>query len=187
MKKKFKIFIMIIASISLCGCTLPFQSDKYPAWTTNGILESYTLTDGRIVDGWSGSKISDTVKSKWYDFVVNYAEVLKEYDGYKASNGKKLIHASISIKNTSDKAVYLVKDDFVLVWNLDKNERSYTYSLEPYSKDMLSNDISINTTETKIVHVVYEIDENINDTMAIYYYEQYSDGQKGNKYYVYIN
>ena len=187
MKNKFKILVMVLFASTLCGCALPFQSENYPSWTTNGVLESYTLTDGRMVDGWLGTKVGNTVNSKWFDFVVNYAEVKDEYDGYKASDGKKLVHASISITNTSDKAVYLVKDDFVLVWNLDKNERSYTYSLDSYSNDMLSDEVSINAGETKIVHVVYEIDKNILDTMAIYYYEQYSDGQKGNKYYVYIN
>ena len=187
MKNKFKIISVILMSLVLGRYALPFQSDKYPSWTTNGILEAYTLTDGRLVDGWMGAKVGQKINAKWYDLTVNYAEILDEYEGYKASDGKKLVHASITVENTSDKIVYLFDGDFALVCNLQKEERSYTYSMDAYAKDMLSNEMSVNIGETKIIHTVYEIDKDIDDTMAIYYYEQYSDGQKGNKYYVYIN
>ena len=55
-----------------------------------------------------------------------------------------------------------------------------------YTSTMLTNEIAININETKTIDTVYEIDKSIKKPMAIYYYEQYSDGQKGNKYYIYI-
>ena len=39
--------------------------------------------------------------------------------------------------------------------------------------------------ETKTIDLLFEIDTNVEKPMAIYYYEQYGDGQKGNKYYIY--
>ena len=40
--------------------------------------------------------------------------------------------------------------------------------------------------ETNLVQGFSEISKDNKKPMAIYYYEQYSDGQKGNKYYIYI-
>ena len=187
--KRIRLFVLLIIVLLLTGCSYPFQTNRYPSWNTNGILESYTLSDGRVVDGWLGAKVGEVVKAKWYDFVVNYVEIANSYAGYTASDGKTLIHSSITITNTSDKIVYLFDGDFLLMWNLEKNERDYVYSMDPYFSDMLVQDMSINIGESKTIHTVYEVDKKIinKKTMAIYYHEQYSDGQKGNNYYVYIN
>ena len=186
MKNKVKILGLFSLIFLLSGC-LPFQTKNYPAWTTNGLLESYTLTDGRIVDGWMGAQVGDTIKAKWYDFKVNYVEYVNSYDNYTTSNDKILIHFSIYIKNTSDKDIYLFDGDFALIWNLDKEERNYTYSMDAFASDMLTNDMIIRVGQERVIHTVYEIDKSLlKETKAIYYYEQYSDGQRGNKYYIYI-
>ena len=186
MKKITKYFLIVSISLFLSGCALPFQSNNYPAWNTKGILESYTLVDGRVVGGYLGAQVGIKVNAKWYDFTINSVEEIKEYQGYKPANNKKLIHSSITITNTSDKDVYIFDGDFALVWDLDKEERSYTTSIDPLDNNMLKNEMVINVGETKTIDTVYEIDNNIKKPMAIYYYEQYSDGQRGNKYYVYI-
>lgn len=185
---KIKLFSLILVLLLLTGCSLPYQSVKYPGWKTKGVLESYTLSDGRVVDGWVGDKIGSKINAKWYDFTVNYAEIVDYYEGVKAEDGKVLVHASISITNTSDKVVYLFDGDFALVWDLENDERSYAYSMDPYFNNMLTNDEQINVGETKVIHTVYQIDKSVADskTMAIYYHEQYSDGQRGNNYYIYI-
>jgi hypothetical protein len=186
MNNKIKIITLIIFIFTLSGCTLPLQSTKYPAWNTKGILESYTLTDGRVVDGWMGTEIGNKVSAKWYDFTVNSVDFVNDYEGYSASDGNILVHASITITNTSEKTIYLFDGDFALVWDLDKDERSYAYSKEAYTDTMLTNEYAINVGETKTIDTIYEISKNNKKPMAIYYYEQYSDGQKGNKYYIYI-
>lgn len=181
MKKFNKTIILSSSIILLSGCALPFQSDKYPAWTTKGILESYTLSDGRNIDGWMGSNIGDTIKTKWYDFTVNTIEEVKSYKDYKPQDNKKLIHASITITNNIEKNVVITNEDFALVWNLNKNERSYVYPI----KDINDEEITIKVKETKTIDILFELDNNAEKPMALYYYEQYNDGQKGNRYYIY--
>lgn len=187
MTKQIKIGALLLLTLSLCGCVFPFQSKKYPTWSTKGILESYTLSDGRVIDGWSAYQIGDKITAKWYNFTVNSFEKVNEYGGYKKTDKTNLYHANISITNTSDKKVYLFDGDFALLWNLDKTERSYAYSKEAKTDTMLKNEIVIDINETKTIDTLYEVDNNVSKPMAIYYYEQYSDGTKGNKYYVYIN
>lgn len=186
MKRFNKLIILTICLLTLCGCSLPFQSDKYPAWNTKGLLESYMLVDGRIVDGWMGASIKQVIKAKWYEFVVNEVNEINEYNGYKPKDNKKLIQANITITNTSDKDVFLFEDDFALIWDLEKDQRQYITSIEPLNDKMLRNEMVVKVGETINIDTVYEIDKSINKPMAIYYYEQYSDGQKGNKYYIYI-
>ena len=186
MKKLVKILVLTLFVSLASACTLPFQSTKYPAWKTKGILESYTLVDGRVVGGWLGTTINEKVSAKWYDFTVNNIEELSEYEGYSAGEDKKLIHASITITNTSDKEVYLFEDDFALIWDLEKDDRSYISSMTAYTDTMLVNEMVIGIGETKTIDTVYEIDASVKKPMALYYYEQYSDGQRGNKYYIYL-
>ena len=187
MKNNIKIIFLVLFSLILSGCTLPLQTKNYPSWSTKGLLESYTLTDGRIVDGWLGAQINDTIQAKWYEFKVTSVETTKTYNGYNAKKNKVLIHAVINIKNTSDKDVYLFDGDFALIWNLDKEERGYTYSMDAFTNNMLSNEMIVHVGEEKKIDTVYEVDESLlKQTKAIYYYEQYNDGQRGNKYYIYI-
>ena len=187
MKRISKIVLLSLSIIFLSGCSLPFQSASFPTWKTKGVLEYYYLSDGRAVDGWLGTKIGETVNAKWYDFTVNKVEEVNEYAGRKAADNKKLIHATITIKNTSNKDVYLFDEDFSLIWDLDKSERSHVSSLEAYTDNMLSNELVVEQGQSKTIETVYEIDKDVKKPMALYYYEQYSADQKGNKYYVYID
>ena len=181
MKKFNKAILLSTTLVLLSGCALPFQSDKYPAWTTKGVLESYTLSDGTSIDGWMGVNIGDKISTKGYDFTVNTIEEVESYQDYKPAENKIIIHVSITISNTIDKDVKITDEDFALVWNLEKEDRSYVYPV----KDKTEKEINIKTKETKTIDLIFEVDKDAKKPMAIYYYEEYSDGQKGNKYYIY--
>ena len=139
MKKLSKTALLLSALVMLSGCALPFQSEKYPAWTTKGILESYTLSDGTSIDGWMGVNIGEKVSTKWYEFTVNTIEEVDNYQDYKAADGKKLIHSSITITNTIEKDVKITDEEFALVWNLEKEERSYVYPIKDKTENILLN------------------------------------------------
>ena len=187
MKRLLKISVLIVCIVFISSCALPFQSSSYPAWSTKKVLEAYPLVDGRIVGGWMGANIGETINAKWYDFTVNNVEIVDEYEGYKVEDSDShLVHASITIKNTSNKEVYLFDGDFSLVWNLDKEERDYATSIEAYTDTMLKNEMVIGINEEKTIDTVYVIKKSVKKPMAIFYYEQYTDGQKGNKYYIYV-
>lgn len=181
MKKLNKTILLLSTLVLLSGCSLPFQSNKYPAWSTKGILESYTLSDGTSIDGWMGLNIGDKVKTTGYEFTVTTIEEVGSYQDYKPNENKKLIHASITISNIIDKDIYITDEEFALVWNLEKEDRSYVYPL----KDKTEKETVIKVKETKTIDLLFEVDKDANKPMAIYYYEQYNDGQKGNKYYIY--
>ncbi len=185
MKRSSKLLILGIICIILSGCSLPFQSSKYPSWSTKGILEGYTLSNGKIVGGWLGAQIGEKIVANSYTFVVNKIEEIKSYNGYNVQENKKLIHAQIEITNTTDKDIYVYDNDFALVWDLDKEDKNYQYSMDPFTDTMLKNELIIEHGQTKSFDTVYEIDKSIDKPMAIYYFEQIN-GQKGNEYYIYF-
>ena len=180
MKKLNRTILLLSTIVILSGCTLPFQSSKYPAWTTKGVLESYTLSDGTNTDGWMGLNIGDKVSTKWYDFTVNKVEEVDSFQDYKPSENKKLIHASITITNTIEKEISITNEEFALVWNLEKEDRSYVYPV----KEKTDAETVVKVKETKTIDLIFEIDKSVEKPMAIYYFEEYN-GQKGNKYYIY--
>ena len=186
MNKFVKCSLLLLFSLSLFGCALPFQSSEYPAWDTKGLLEYYTLSDGRVIGGWLGTSIGEEIEAKWYKFTVNSVEEVDSYKDYKPGDNNTLYHASITITNTSEKDVYLFDSDFALVWNLESDDPSYAYSIDAIDDSMLVNEMVIKIGETKTIDTVYEVSKDVKKPMAIYYFEQYSDNQKGNKYYVYI-
>lgn len=186
--KYIKLAVLITFIIILTGCTLPFQSEKYPAWNTDGIIDTKTLEDGRIVDGYQGLSINEVAHTKWLDFTIQNVTICDSFENYKANAGKKLVIASIEVTNTSDSKQYLSLEDFPLMWNLEKEEANYTYSFNPNIENVsfLKDNMVVKVNETITFKTIYEIDDNLSKPYAIYYGEMYSDDIEGNSYYVYV-
>ena len=48
MNKNLKKCILAVGILTTtCACSLPFQSSKYPAWSTNGIID-YEKVNGKL-------------------------------------------------------------------------------------------------------------------------------------------
>ena len=183
-----KLFMLAATIILLSGCTLPFQSDKYPAWNTNGLIDGKTLEDGRIVEAYQGLSINEVAHTRWLDFIIQDVTVCDTFETYRAADGKKLVVASIEVTNISDSKQKLSLEDFPLMWNLEKEEASYTYSFVPDIENVtfLTDNLVIDVGETVSFKTIYEVDDNLSKPFAIYYGEIYSDDLEGNSYYVYV-
>lgn len=183
-----KLFMLTATIILLSGCTLPFQSDKYPAWNTNGLIDGKTLEDGRIVEAYQGLSINEVAHTRWLDFIIKDVTVCDTFETYRAADGKKLVVASIEVTNISDSKQKLSLEDFPLMWNLEKEEASYTYSFVPDIENVtfLTDNLVIDVGETVSFKTMYEVDDNLSKPFAIYYGEIYSDDLEGNSYYVYV-
>ena len=186
--KYFKLIILLTLATILTGCTLPFQSDKYPAWKTNGLIDAKTLEDGRLVSGYQGLNINEVANTRWLDIIIKNVTVCDSFENYKAGASKKLVVANIEVTNTSDSKQYLSLEDFPLMWNLDEEDASYTYSFDPNidSVSFLKDNMLIKVGETISFKTIYEIDDNLSKPYAIYYGEIYSDKVEGNSYYFYV-
>lgn len=165
--KKLKVFTLLIGLILLSGCSLPFQSSDYPAWKTNGLIES---TDGS--KGYMGLYVGDTAKTSEFNITLKEA---------KTEDNQLIV--TLKIENTTNKKQALSNRDFPLMWNLDKETSSYTYPIEEEEKNTL---YTFNINEAKDITIKYELKSNIVKPYAIYYGEVYDDNSNGNSYYFYI-
>ena len=131
MNKNLKKCILTVGILTTtCACSLPFQSSKYPAWSTNGIID-YEEVNGKKTNGWQGLTMNDTAHTALFDIEVLDAKEVLEYASVKPSENSKLVLAKIAVTNISQEKQYLSKEDFPLMWNLQNNEASYVYSKKP--------------------------------------------------------
>ncbi|MDY3948580.1 MAG: hypothetical protein SOZ04_04450 [Bacilli bacterium] len=186
MNKNLKKCILAVGILTTtCACSLPFQSSKYPAWSTNGIID-YEEVNGKKTNGWQGLTMNDTAHTALFDIEVLDAKEVLEYASVKPSENSKLILAKIVVTNISQEKQYLSKEDFPLMWNLQNNEASYVYSKKPVTSEMLKDNLIVPVNETITFNTLYEIDKNISKPYAIFYGEKDSKNNEGNSFYIYL-
>lgn len=165
MTKKFsKILLISCTLLALSGCCLPFQSSNYPAWKTKNLI-----TNKDSNSGFMGLYIGDTAHVTNFDITITNSE---EKDNK--------LNITVKIKNITDTKKNISNKDFPLMWNLDKEKSSYTYSLDDNKK------YSINGNEEIEINISYDLKSNMKKPLAIYYGEVYEDKIDGNSYYFYI-
>lgn len=162
--KKIKSILVIISIILLSGCSLPFQSTNYPAWKTKNLI-----TNKDSNSGFMGLYVGDTAHTTDFDITI---------ESYKEEDNKLSI--TLKIKNTSNNKKALTNKDFPLMWNLDKEQSSYTYSLDETQK------YTFDINEAKEINISYDLKNNMKKPFAIYYGEVYETNTDGNSYYFYI-
>lgn len=162
--KKIKSILVIISIILLSGCSLPFQSTNYPAWKTKNLI-----TNKDSNSGFMGLYVGDTAHTTDFDITI---------ESYKEEDNKLSI--TLKIKNTTDSKKALTNKDFPLMWNLDKEQSSYTYSLDETQK------YTFDINEAKEINISYDLKNNMKKPFAIYYGEVYETNTDGNSYYLYI-
>ena len=162
--KKIKSILVIISIILLSGRSLPFQSTNYPAWKTKNLI-----TNKDSNSGFMGLYVGDTAHTTDFDITI---------ESYKEEDNKLSI--TLKIKNTTDSKKALTNKDFPLMWNLDKEQSSYTYSLDETQK------YTFDINEAKEINISYDLKNNMKKPFAIYYGEVYETNTDGNSYYFYI-
>lgn len=162
--KKIKSILVVISIILLSGCSLPFQSTNYPAWKTKNLI-----TNKDSNSGFMGLYVGDTAHTTDFDITI---------ESYKEEDNKLSI--TLKIKNTTDSKKALTNKDFPLMWNLDKEQSSYTYSLDETQK------YTFDINEAKEINISYDLKNNMKKPFAIYYGEVYETNTDGNSYYLYI-
>lgn len=163
-KKVAKSILMGIGVLALAGCSLPFQSSSYPAWKTKSLI-----TIENTNSGFMGLLVGDTAHVTDFDITVL---------NYKEKDDK--LNVNIKVKNITNTKKNISNKDFPLMWNLDKDKSSYTYSLDDSKK------YTLNSNEEIEISISYELKGNMKKPLAIYYGEVYEDKTDGNSYYFYI-
>lgn len=84
---------------------------------------------GKDTDG----ELGDTMSNMFFDFTVNTAEVVSDYDGYTAADGNKLVVCSVTVKNTFGEELPMYDSDFQIQWG--EGDEDYAWSVDPLEED----------------------------------------------------
>ena len=84
---------------------------------------------GKDTDG----ELGDTMSNMFFDFTVNTAEVVSDYDGYTAADGNKLVVCSVTLKNTFGEELPMYDSDFQIQWG--EGDEDYAWSVDPLEED----------------------------------------------------
>ena len=122
-------------------------------------------------------EVGDTLSNMFFDWTVNSADNMDEYEGYTAADGYQLVVCNVTISNTFGDALPMYDMDFQLQWG--EGEDDFAWSLDAYTDDMMPLEWELATDSSARYDLVYEVPADLTE-FTIAYLEQYID-EAGNE------
>lgn len=117
-------------------------------------------------------EIGDTLSNMFFDWTVNSADSVTEYEGYTPADGYQLVVCNVTVANTFGEALPMYDADFQLQWG--DGEEDYAWSLDPYADSMMPTEWELATDSSASYDLVYEVPADLTDFIIVYL-EQYID------------
>lgn len=175
------------------GGTTPSGSNtpvsyEVSGWSrTDGVVDSTQRSDGRYVDGYQLAFMKDTVSSVWFDMTVNSVIFTDSYKGCTASAGDTLAVVDVTLKNTTDIAIEMYYNDFMIFYNLgNESESEYGTELAAFV-DGADVGSAFTLSGSKTAQYVFSLPKDAAEDYAFEYLESYSDGVTGNLFVIIFN
>jgi hypothetical protein len=142
------------------------------------VVGAITLEDGRKVDGFAYGGIGDEMRSVFFSFQVDKAELMEEFEGKKADPRLAYLVAEVTVKNVMDKPVTMWADDFIAQWGDGNND--YGYPIERFYISQMEEEYSLAPDESVSCVLVYEVSlPEAENEYGISYLEYYADDVEG--------
>lgn len=136
---------------------------------------------GQGTDG----KIGSEMKTEWFTFTVDSAEVVTDYAGYSPASGNVLVDVVVTETNTTSSAQPMGTFDFVLDDPADTEY--YQLPLDPLDDTMMPTEFELAAGQTVTYHLLFEVAEDSTD-LKLQFTEEYTDSSgsegTGNTYVV---
>lgn len=204
MKKFSYVLVGVVLAICLVGCgggrsTLNRENEesreteeREDSEDTREIKESLLDRESEEEQssegGYSDGRMGDTMETYFFDYTVNSAYVCDEYEGYQPQEGKKLLVADVTVKNTFFESIVMFDTDFQVQWNSDAEEDydvPITYYGNEMSEEQLPEEYELAVNEERTGLLVFEVPEDKKD-FSISYLEMFDDDSEGDVFFVYF-
>ncbi len=139
-------------------------------------------------------KLGDTMKTYFFNYTVNEAYAVSEFEGYTPEDGNVLVVTEVTVKNTFEDSIEMYDTDFQIQWGSD-GEDDYRYPItidmetgeerEQLSDEQLPALYTLEPGESRTGLLVYEIPEG-NPDCSISYMEYFSDESTGDTFFVFF-
>lgn len=191
----------IVLALSVAGCsstrTAPTTNREEPQESEErqDVLEEQeneeeqeSEEDQDSEGAYEEGRFGDTMETYFFDYTVNSAYLCDEYNGYLPADGKRLLVAEVTVKNTFNESIEMYDTDFQVQWNTD-GEDDYdvpiTYYADPVSDDQLPAVYELGVNEEQTGLLVFEVPEGYKD-FSISYLEMFDDDSEGDVFFVYF-
>lgn len=147
-------------------------------------------TENAVVSegGYGEGRIGDTMKTYFFNYRVNSAYVCEEFAGYQPAEGKELLVADVTVKNTFNESIPMFDSDFQVQWNSEAEE-DYDFPISYYgnevSDEQLPESYELAISEERTGLLVFEVPEGKKD-FSISYLELFDDDSEGDVYFVFF-
>lgn len=138
--------------------------------------------------GYSEGRFGDTMETYFFDYTVNSAYLSEEYNGYQPADGKCILVAEVTVKNTFNESIEMYDTDFQIQWNSDADD-AYDFPITAYtdsvSDEQLESTYDLGINEEVTGLLVFEVPTGEKD-FSISYLELFDDESEGDVYFVYF-
>lgn len=195
----------VVLAISLVGCgsarstlnreneeSREVEEEREEDEDTREIKESVLGRESEEEDssdgGYYEGRMGDTMETYFFDYTVNSAYVCDEYEGYTPEEGKSLMVADVTVKNTFYESIVMFDSDFQVQWNSDAEE-DYDFPITFYGNEMsdeqLPEEYELSVNEERTGLLVFEVPDDKKD-FSISYLELFDDDSEGDVFFVYF-
>lgn len=144
-------------------------------------------------DGYAEGRFGDVMHTYFFDYTVNSAYTCAEFNGYTPAEGKTLLVADVTVKNTFSESIEMYDTDFQVQWGDDDNDEAYDFPITYYADadaELVSEEqlpaiypLSVNQEVTGLL--VFEVPEG-NTDFSISYLELFDDDSEGDTFFVFF-
>jgi len=177
MKKIAALLLAVLMTAALAGCGSPASGGS---------------STGYAQDGYAEGKLGDTMHTYFFDFTVNSAYTCSQYETYSAAEGKELLVAEVTVKNTFNDKVVMYDTDFQVQWNDDADDAfdvPVTYYLdqtETLGQNVLPYEYTLQKDESRTGLLVFEVPAG-QPEHSISYVEYFDDDTEGDTFFIFFN
>lgn len=178
--------IICAAAVLLCaaGCQSA-QSAEVPESTPE---PQETEAAVMMEDGIAEGQIGQTMQTAFFDFKVNSARLMDEYEGYVPADGYAVLAVNITIDNTLDKELNMYDTDFQITWGDGEDDWGIplTYTVNSLKgQDLLATAYTLKQNESITGDIVFQVPAD-SDFYIISYLEKFADDSQGDLFAVYF-
>lgn len=188
MKKRLSLFLALLLLLTLAACGGGSSGGSAASSGGTGTGDVYAE------DGFGEGRIGDTIHSTFMDFTVNSAYTTSDYHGHTAPEGKKVLVAELTIKNTFQESLPMWDDDFQGQWTASSDTEEFAWpiteaedgsGLDTVADEQLPAEYELSVGESRTGTLVFDVPADEKD-FSISHMELFGDGSEGDTFFVYF-
>lgn len=202
MKKILTLLFLVCLLVPLAGCggqkadsaaaRVP-ASSAAPAATTTPVPAQEERTNAiSAVDGFAEGRMGDLMRTYFFDYSVNSAQVCDAFEGVLPSDDNVFLIADVTVQNTSPSPIEMYDTDFQAQWNSEDDfSLPITFDLATgddlgtVSDKQLPGTYTLGVDEVRTGLLVFEVPAGNRD-FSISYQEYFSDNTTGDVFFVFF-